>query len=456
VGQKAPAKRKYPRSIVTRMSNTDHSYDAVIIGAGVIGCALALELSRGGKRTLNIDKASAAGAGSTINSCAIVRFSYSTVEGVTVSWEGKQYWSDWENYIGVPDELGLIEFHRCGQLLIRTGADDHTERVAELWRQLDIPFEEWTLDDFKNRLPVVDLGLYGPPKRPDDEHFWDDAHDTINGGYFSDQAGYISDPQLSCHNLQRGAEAAGATFLFKAEVSGINTDSGRVDGVTLGDGTQISAPIVVNVAGPHSYLINKMAGVYESMNIKTRALRHEVHHVPAPAGFDFMNRGVVAGDDDTGIYFRPETGNHILIGSTDPACDPREFVDPDNYDKTLSQSQWEAQVLRANRRIPDLGVPHEKKGVVDLYDVSDDWLPIYDRTDLDGFYVAIGTSGNQYKNAGVAGHMMAELITAVENGHDHDAEPVIATGVYTGCDLDVGFFSRNRVVNADSSMSVHG
>ena len=30
-----------------------------------------------------------------------------------------------------------------------------------------------------------------------------------------------------------------------------------------------------------------------------------------------------------------------------------------------------------------------------MYDVSDDWIPIYDRTDLDGFYVAIGTSGNQ-------------------------------------------------------------
>ena len=39
-------------------------------------------------------------------------------------------------------------------------------------------------------------------------------------------------------------------------------------------------------------------------------------------------------------------------------------------------------------------MPSEKRGVVDLYDVSDDWIPIYDRTDLDGFYVAIGSSGN--------------------------------------------------------------
>ena len=98
-------------------------------------------------------------------------------------------------------------------------------------------------------------------------------------------------------------------------------------------------------------------------------------------------------------------------------------MDPDDYDQRLSADQWEAQVLRLNWRLPSLGVPHERKGVVDLYDVSDDWIPIYDRTDLVGFYVAIGTSGNQFKNAGVAGHCMAELIDAVEAGHDHDARP---------------------------------
>jgi len=30
------------------------------------------------------------------------------------------------------------------------------------------------------------------------------------------------------------------------------------------------------------------------------------------------------------------------------------------------------------------------------------------------------------------------------------------TGRYTGREIDVGFYSRNREVNPDSSMSVHG
>ena len=36
------------------------SFDAVIIGAGVIGCSIALALSRKGYRTLNVDRLPAA------------------------------------------------------------------------------------------------------------------------------------------------------------------------------------------------------------------------------------------------------------------------------------------------------------------------------------------------------------------------------------------------------------
>lgn len=101
-------------------------------------------------------------------------------------------------------------------------------------------------------------------------------------------------------------------------------------------------------------------------------------------------------------------------------------------------------------------MPHEKRGVVDLYDVSDDWIPIYDRTDLDGFYTAIGTSGNQFKNCHIASYCMTRLIQAVESGYDHDAEPVQITMPHTGLELDMGTFSRNRHINKASSFSVLG
>jgi len=333
----------------------------------------------------------------------------------------------------------------------------HHEKVLPLFDQVDVPYEIWDNETMAERVPFFEHGTHGDPCRPEDDRFWAEPEGELIGAIFTPDSGYVSDPQLATHNLQRAAEAKGGEFRFNVEVADIRRADGRVAGVTLADGTEIDAPVVVNVAGPHSFVINRMAGVYDSMNIKTRALRHEVHHVPSPAGIDYERDGLHSSDPDLAIYVRPESGNNILIGSEDPTCDSQVWVDdPDDYDDVVSDAQWNAQVLRLARRMPSLGVPNEKKGIVDLYDVSDDWIPIYDRTDLDGFYVAIGSSGNQFKNAPVAGYCMSELIDAIENGHDHDADPLVVTGVYTGLEMDMGFYRRNREINANSSFSVNG
>ena len=41
------------------------------------------------------------------------------------------------------------------------------------------------------------------------------------------------------------------------------------------------------------------------------------------------------------------------------------------------------------------------------------------------YYMAIGTSGNQFKNAGVAGAMMADLIVRVEDGAVQNGEELV-------------------------------
>ncbi len=445
------------------MSESETNYDVIIVGAGVIGAAVGYELARRGHRTINIDKLPAAGYGSTSNSCAIIRFSYSTYDGVAMSWEGQHYWANWRDYLGGDvDERGLARFIQCGTALLKKpGGDSHHEKVIPLLTELNIPFEDWDVDQLVARFPAFDGSIFGPPKRPDDDGFWAEPTQRLLGAVWTADSGYISDPQLSTHNLQRAAENAGGRFRFSTEVTSINTEAGRVAGVTISgsDGTveTLAAPVVINVAGPHSFVINRMAGLEGTMKIGTKALRHEVHHVASPPGVDYEATGCHVQDGDTGIYIRPEAGDNILIGSEDPDCDPQEWIeDPDHFDREISQAQWEAQVLRLARRMPDLGVPNQRRGVVDLYDVSDDWIPIYDRTDLPGFYVAIGTSGNQYKNAGVAAHCMAELVEAVEGGHDHDADPLSVPGRYTGLELNLGSFSRNREINRNSSFSVNG
>ena len=432
--------------------------DAIIVGAGVIGSSVAFELAKRGYKTLNIDKLPTSGYGSTSNSCAIVRAHYSTWDGVALAYEGFFYWDDWDDYIGVNDDRGMIKYMKTGSILFKLEGEDHSSKCLKLFKEIGVEHEIWDLEKLKEMIPIYSHDQYDGTTRPDeDDHFWDKTGKKIEGAVYTPGSGYVSDPQLTSHNLQVAAEANGGDVIFNSEITEIRQQNGKIEGVTLKKGEQIDSPIVVNVAGPHSFVINRMADVERDMNIKTRALRHEVHHVPSPEGYDFEKDGFHTSDGDNGIYFRPETGNTILIGSEDPLCDPKEWIsDPDNYNQQVTESQWKAQVYRCAKRIPQLKIPSRTSGVVDLYDVSDDWLPIYDKSALKGFYMAIGSSGNQFKNAPVAGHCMAELIDACENGQDHDTNPVKVKTVYTGLELNMGFYSRNREINPNSSFSVNG
>ena len=341
-------------------------------------------------------------------------------------------------------------------MVMRTPENDFLNKHLANSRDLDNPVEEWDAAAIKDKLPIYALDSFHPPKSRDDDAFGQPNGKALNGALYWPNGGYVTDPALSAQNLMDAAKLHGADVRLGAEVAEILQENGRVVGVKLTSGEEIHAPIVVNVAGPGSAIINEMAGVTREMTIQTRPLRQEVVHVPSPEGFDFEGQGMVVSDNDIGCYIRPEHGNHILIGSEDPECDAHYWTEDDKeYDRNFTE-QWTTQAMRYGQRVPSLGIPSRMRGVVDLYDASTDWIPIYDKSSLGGFYMACGTSGNQYKNAPIAGKMMAELIKFCEDGNDHDAAPMHYTLPYIGRDIDVGFYSRKREINEESSFSVLG
>jgi sarcosine oxidase subunit beta len=369
--------------------------------------------------------------------------------------ESYYYWLDWPKHIGTLDENGMAHYINTGCLVVKDEENNHCAQIMAHLDRLQVAYEELGPEELEEFLPYFDCRQFGPPVLAEDPRFGQPTGDAVAGAIYIPESGYINDPQLACHNQQRGCEARGGQFLFNTEVVEILTENGRTTGVKLTDGTEVAAPVVVNASGPHSFKINRMAGVEEGMRIKTRALKREVCHVPSPKGLDFNLHGTMISDGDTGSYARPEVGNNILVGSLDPKCDVQEWVDPDDYDQSFT-GQWKTQVMRNAQRIPSLPIPDQQRGIVDLYDVSDDWLPIYDVSDLPGFYMAVGTSGSQFKNAPVVGKLMAELITSVEAGHDHDHDPVQLHLKYTRHTSNIGFFSRLRELNPESSYTVLG
>lgn len=430
--------------------------DAIIIGAGVIGACTAYELSKLGYKTLSIDKLPQAGYGSTSSSCAIIRTYYSTTDSCALAYEGWHYWSNWSDYLGnTVSAADLIEYHNTGCLVAKTALNGELAKACAVMDEIDCPYEHVCASDMAHYLPGIDTRSFFPAKRIDQEGFGEPTGGEISGAVFFPCGGYVNDPKLSAYNAQLAAEHHGAKFKFNTEVSQILRADGRVSGVELSDGSTVHAPIVINVAGPHSSVINKMAGVATNMKMTTRALRHEVAHVDAPDSLGTAKR-MITSDSDVQVYTRPSSGNGMLIGSEDPECDEREWVDdPDNYNLDFS-AQWKTLVMRLAQRLPDLGVPDTAKGVVALYDVSEDWMPLYDKSDLPGFFMACGTSGNQYKNAPVAGKIMAALVQAADAGQEHDKDPVQFYLEHAKYNLSLDCYSRNREINSESSFSVIG
>ncbi|MFA3917363.1 NAD(P)/FAD-dependent oxidoreductase [Ruegeria hyattellae] len=430
--------------------------DAILIGTGVIGSAIAFEMAKAGLKTLSLDRNAQVGHGSTAGSCAIIRMHYSTFDGTAFAWEGYHYWRDWAEYLGLPETADLAQFRETGCLVMKTEANGFLAKHMKNSSALGCPFEELTPDQITERLPVYALDSYVPAKRMDDPGFGHPNGGHLSGGVLWPNGGYVTDPALSAQNLMQAARQHGAEVRTGAEVVEILQSGGRVQGVKLASGEEIHAPVVVNVAGPGSALINGMAGVLDDMTIATRPLRQEVVHVPSPEGFDFEQDGLIVSDSDIACYCRPEHGNHILVGSEDPECDPHQWCADDTHYDTNFTDQWTTQAMRYAQRVPSLGIPSRMRGVVDLYDASTDWIPIYDRSSLPGFYMACGTSGNQYKNAPIAGKMMAALIAYCEGGGDHDANPLRFELPYLEKEIDVGFYSRKRPINEESSFSVLG
>ncbi len=430
--------------------------DAIVIGAGVIGSAVALELARAGKRVIVVDRLAGPGSGSTSASSSIIRYSYTTRDAILTSWEGAQMWFDWEAHLGCVDPDGMARFIDCPNLIFQTTGYDGTP-ILPWWDEFGIPYELLSPDDIRQRFPLLDPGKFYPPKRIDDPAFADEPVGELSAIY-NTMCGFMDDPMLSAKNLAYAARQHGAEFLFRANVTSIDRtpDGDAVAGVTLESGELIAAPIVVNVGGPHSSIINRLAGVMDDMNITHRPLHSEVFTVNVPVGLRLDDGTPFVSDLDVGLYYRPQPGGTMLIGGTEPECDELHWVDdPDNHSDYPSVEIWETYMWRFARRVPEFGIPSQPVGLAAMYDTTDDWVPIYDKSSLQGYFMAVGTSGNQFKNAPIAGQFMRDIIDATMSGHDHDADPLKFRGALTGKDIELASFSRRRTP-ATTSNTVMG
>lgn len=368
--------------------------DVVVVGAGIAGAGAAYWLAAHGYNTIIVERESPA-SGPTGTSSALSHLFYMEAELSQLARRGCQILKDLPEMTGGPKV-----FHEIGMMwgVGAAAAPVWSKTVARIRNQEGGGIETISVEDLAGMAPNFNL------------------HDLAMGVWEEDY-GYC-DPHESANELIRGARAKGARYLGKRSVAVIGTTSGKVSGVTLSDGTEISAPRVILACGPWTKALVATLGV----DLPLRIERHFMAVLNAPG----RARAILPFcwcDDTSGHYSRPEGKNTILVGTwsgggtgqrnvdayTKQAAHMHDVKVAGEFESSISTEETVWTIEHMVSRCPDIAELGLRPGYACMYDMSPDDLPVIDQVpDVEGLLFTAGSSGHGFKLGPAVGECIAK------------------------------------------------
>jgi sarcosine oxidase, subunit beta len=351
----------------------NQSFDAILIGAGVIGASTAYNLSQRGLRVLILERRTVA-AGATGASSGLVRMHYDIEVDSALAWQSFQFFRNWRERIG-----GECGFKRTGFLQIVSPEKNQQLRAnVEMHKRIGIVTDVVTAEDVKKLAPMF-------------------RTDNFEFAAYEPESGY-ADPVLTTNSFLDHAKAGGAVLMQDCEVTGIRVSGGKVAGVDSGKGS-FDAPVIVNCAGTFASRVGQLVGVKIPLDTWT----HDVAFVKRPPHVG-MHPTVI--DDSLSMYFRPE-GELTLVALEDG----NRMGEPPESELGRVDPEF---VMRAIDRICER-IEGMEEGALHSTHVGRDGLTpdqraIMDQAGPEGFYIACGFSGTGFKLSPAVGVCMSELI----------------------------------------------
>ncbi|SEF12867.1 Glycine cleavage system T protein (aminomethyltransferase) [Streptomyces sp. 2112.3] len=357
------------------MSRTPaHRSRVVVIGAGIVGCSLADELTaRGWTEVTVLDQGPLpAPGGSTSHAPGLV---FRTGPSKTMT-EFAAYTVKKFSSLEVD---GLSCFHPVGGLEIAT-----TEaRWADLHRKAGL---------------AASWGVHGELLSPQQcKRLWPMLDETVLYGGFHTPDDGLARAVLACRAQITRAESRGARFLERHTVTGIEREDGRVTGVVTDRGT-FPADHVVSAAGFWGPVIGAMAGV----DVPLLPLAHQYATTEPLPELDGVGdprseaSKPILRFQDRDLYFREHT-DRIGIGSyahrpmpvdpfTVPAFDKAPLM-PSSLPFTEDDfaPSWQDSI----QLLPALGASRVAEGFNGVFSFTPDGMPVLGESrELRGFWLA--------------------------------------------------------------------
>jgi len=368
---------------------TNHTYDVLIVGGGVMGCSIAYHLMKAEPKlnVLVIERDPSYQYASTTLSMGGVRIQFSLKENVLISLYAQHTLKHFEEEMAVEGEKPDIGFHREGYLfLINREGEKEARSSLALQKELGAEVEWWAPDKMKKEFPLLDVSLWV-------------------GGTYGPQDGYL-DGYAFLMAYRMKARSLGALF-ENGTVSSLEKHGSKITGVTLTSHERYEAPVVVNAAGAWSAEIANTAGV----KLPVEPVKRQVFAFKSSVALEKPLPLIIS---PSGLYFRTETGGLLLVGrSLDN--------DPVGFDFT-----WD------RKRFQDVLWP-ELADIVPAFDrlkLVRGWAGLYDVNRLDGnsilgpwpevkgLYIVCGFSGHGLQQAPAVGRYLSELILEKKSSLD--------------------------------------
>ena len=350
-----------------------------IIGAGIIGLALARELRQRGAAVLLVDRQAPATEATWAAAGLLAPSSEASAPGdfFELCREAAVRYPDYVREL--EQETGLPTGYRTGGTLFLYHSEEehqHLEQRFSWQRERGTPAVH--LD--RGEVRVLEPEARAP------------------GGYLLPGDCHVNNRLLATALVQACRRAE--VVFQQGTVVAVAEQEGRAAGVVLADGSRPSAEVVVNAAGAWA---SNIAAPEVSVTI-----RPVKGHIVAVFNRGWRPTHVL---HDFSVYMVPHADNRVVIGST---------MEDAGFDKSVNQAEIARLRAAAERLVPRLTESPTVETWTGLRPATSDGSPCIGPTALPGYFLAIG----HFRNGILLGPLTAQLLAPVILGAP--PEPLLA------------------------------
>jgi glycine oxidase len=358
--------RAHTSAVVSHYNFHVKTWDVIIIGGGIIGVSLAIELRKRGATVLVVDRGEPGRESSHAAGGMLVDCSAETPDPLqALAIASAKMYPEFAHELEV--ESGTkVDLRDAGSIVFPPPEHVHERPGFSLPTLLPAP-----LSDLEAAL----------------------ADSTRPAFYLKERS---VDPRALTAAAIKTARNRGVDFSSGDPVIRIDISDGRVTGVTTNK-TSFSGSKVANCAGAWSGQIAPLA-------LPTRPVKGQMLCLVMPSRTTITH--VIRSPE---VYLIPRSDGRLLVGAT---------VEEAGFDKRTDRATIQHLHRAALELVPKLAEAKILEDWAGLRPGTPDALPILGATDTPGYYVATGHFRDGILLAPITAQIMADVITGCAAGHD--------------------------------------